>query len=181
MAEVGTNTLFGLAAEFDTPERLLAAAHKLHDAGYLRTDAYSPFPLEGLPEALGSERTPMAIIVGIGGLVGACGGFFMLWYANVISYPWNIGGRPPNSWEAFIPITFEMAVLCAALSGVIGMLALNGLPMPYHPMFNLPRFTLASKNGFFIVVESSDTRFDLEKTRSFLESLQPLSVMEVPR
>jgi hypothetical protein len=127
MADAIAKNLFGLAAEFATPEAVLAAALAVHGAGYRRADAFSPFPVEGLAEALGSERTPMPWIVGIGALVGACGGFFMLWYANVISYPWNIGGRPQNSWEAFIPITFELTILCAGLSAVVGMLALNGL------------------------------------------------------
>jgi hypothetical protein len=181
MSEGKVQPLFGLAAEFDSAESVLAAAERVHAAGYTRTDAFSPFPVEGLPEALGFERTAVPMIVGIGGLVGAAGGFFMLWFANVVNYPWNIGGRPPNSWPAFIPITFELGVLFASLSAVIGMLALNGLPMPYHPMFNLPSFDLASKDKFFIVIESADSKFDPEATRTFLQSLAPLAVMEVPK
>lgn len=173
--------LFGLAAEFDSPESVLAAANAVHLAGYRRADAFSPFPVDGLPEALGFHRTRVPMVVGFGGLFGACFGFFMLWYANVISYPWNVGGRPPNSWPAFIPITFELGVLFAALSAVVGMLALNGLPMPYHPMFNLPNFSLASRDKFFILIESSDAQFDWDKTRVFLQSLQPIAVTEVPR
>jgi hypothetical protein len=181
MSESRPQPLFGLAAEFNSAEAVVAAAARVHGAGYRRTDAFSPFPVDGLPEAIGFARTGVPMIVGIGGIVGAAGGFFMLWFANVINYPWNIGGRPPNSWPAFIPITFELGVLCAALSAAVGMLALNGLPMPYHPMFNLPRFNLASKDKFFIVIESADPRFNLETTRAFLESLQPLSVAEVPK
>ncbi|HWE01286.1 MAG TPA: DUF3341 domain-containing protein [Tepidisphaeraceae bacterium] len=181
MSDSKAENLFGLAAEFDTPEAVLHAALRIHGAGYRRADAFSPMPVEGLPEALGFPRTGVPLIVGIGGLCGACGGFFMLWFANVVNYTWNIGGRPPNSWEAFIPITFELAVLCAALSAVIGMLALNKLPMPYHPMFNLPAFDRASRDRFFIVIESADAQFDSEQTRKFLETLLPIAVTEVPR
>lgn len=181
MNDKTSQVLFGLAAEFNSAEAVLSAAQRVHAAGYRQTDAFSPFPVEGLPEAIGFTRTGIPMIVGIGGLVGAAGGFFMLWFANVVNYPWNIGGRPPNSWPAFIPITFELGVLFAALSAVVGMLALNGLPMPYHPMFNLPGFNLASKDKFFIVIESADSQFDLEITRAFLQGLQPLSVMEVPK
>ena len=181
MSEKKGQSPFGLAAEFDSDHAVLQAAKQVHAAGYRRTDAFSPYPVEGLPEAIGFERTGMAFITGIGALIGVIGGYFMLWFANVIHYRWNIGGRPPHSWPAFIPITFELGVLFAALGAVIGMLALNGLPMPYHPMFNLPNFTLASRDKFFILIESSDPQFDLEKTRAFLEGLNPLSVMEVAK
>ena len=179
MSETGKHPLFGLAAEFDSDHAVLEAATQVHAAGYRRTDAFSPHPVDGLPEALGFTRTAMPYIVGIGGLIGAVGGYFMLWFANVINYRWNIGGRPANSWPAWIPITFELGVLFAALSAVIGMLALNKLPMPYHPMFNLPSFNFASQDKFFILIESTDPQFDLAKTRAFLEGLRPLSVMEV--
>jgi len=179
MSETKKQTIFGLAAEFDTGEALLEAARRVHAAGYRRTDAFSPQPVEGLSEALGFERTGMAAITGIGALFGAIGGYFMLWFANVIHYRWNIGGRPAHSWPAFIPITFELAVLCASLAAVIGMLALNKLPMPYHPMFNVPTFSLASRDKFFLLIESTDPQFDLAKTRALLEGLKPLSVTEV--
>jgi hypothetical protein len=181
MSEKVVQPLFGLAAEFNSAEAVLSAARRVHAAGYRRCDAFSPFPVDGLPEAIGFEKTGVPMIVGIGGLIGAGGGFFMLWFANVINYTWNIGGRPPNSWPAFIPITFELGVLFASLAAVVGMLALNRLPMPYHPMFNLPSFSLASKDKFFIVIESSDPQFNLNATRAFLEELKPVAVMEVAK
>lgn len=181
MAETVIHPLFGLAAEFKTPEAVLAAARAVRAAGYRRIDAYSPFPVEGLAEALGYARTRVPLIVGFGGLFGACFGFFMLWYANVISYPWNVGGRPANSWEAFIPITFELGVLCASLSAAVGMLALNGLPMPYHPVFNIPSFSLASRDKFFLVIESSDEKFDYNAVRTLLQALGAVSLAEVAR
>ena len=172
--------LFGLAVAFDTPEAVLEAAHKVRAAGYRRAEAYTPFAVKGLCEALGYRRTGVPLVVLIGGLVGGIGGYFMLWYANVISYPWNTGGKPPNSWPAFIPITFEMTVLGASLLALIGMLALNGLPQPYHPMFRAPRFELASQTEFFLCIEADDPQFDLTRTRDFLQSLNPTAVVEVP-
>jgi hypothetical protein len=174
-------TLFGLAASFETPEALLAAAVRVRDAGYTCAEGYSPYPVKGLSEVLGFRKTGVSRLTFIGGAVGGIGGYFMLWYANVVSLPWNIGGRPPHSAPAFIPITFEMTILGAALVTVLGMLALNGLPEPYHPMFKAPTFELASQNRFFLCIESRDPKFDLTTTREFLESLSPLAVMEVPR
>lgn len=172
--------LHGLLAEFTTPEAVLAAAHAAHAAGYTRAETYTPFPVEGLPQALGFKRTRVARVVLIGGICGACAAFFMMWFANVVHLPWNVGGRPPNSWPAFIPITFEVGVLFAAFSAVIGMLAMNGLPQPYHAVFNAPNFSLASRDRFFLCIESADPAFELSRTRGFLESLDSVSVTEVP-
>ena len=172
--------LYGLMAEFASPEAVLDAARRTAAAGYTRAEAYTPFPVEGLSAALGFRRSRVALIVLIGGIVGACGAFGMEWYANVLSYVWNIGGKPPNSWPAFIPITFELGVLGAAVSAVIGMLALNGLPQPYHSVFNASRFTLASRDRFFLCIEATDPKFDAHATRRLLEELQPVSIEEVP-
>ena len=176
----GPAKLYGLLAEFTSPEAVLAAAHAAHAAGYTRAETYTPFPIEGLPQALGFTRTRVARVVLIGGIVGACSAFFMMWFANVIHLPWNVGGRPPNSWPAFIPITFELGVLFAAFSAMIGMLWMNGLPQPYHAVFNSPNFSLASRDRFFLCIEASDPAFDLERARGFLESLDPVSITEVP-
>ena len=179
--DTARDNLYGLVAEFSTPEELLYAATCTHQAGYTRAEAYTPFPIEGLAPALGSHRTWVARVVLIGAILGGCGAFFMEWYANVLSYTWNIGGKPPNSWPAFIPITFELAVLGAALAAVIGMLAMNRLPEPYHPMFNHPEFSLASRDRFFLCIETSDPKFDRAKTKNFLDSLGPVGVVEVAK
>src|SRR5437867_8485527 len=171
--------IYGLMAEFDNPNALLAATTRARVEGYRQMDAYTPFPVEGLAEALGFQHTRVPLIVLIGGLVGCATGYLMQYYLAAIDYPLNIGGRPLNSWPAFIPITFELTILVAALSAVLGMLALNGLPMPYHPLFNSPRFALASRNRFFLCIESTDTRFDREATAKFLSELSPKGVSEV--
>jgi hypothetical protein len=174
-------TLYGLLAEFSTPEAVLEAATRAHAAGYRHAEAYTPFPVDGLAQSLGYHRTRVPLVVLIGGATGACAAFLMMWFANVIHYPWNVGGRPPNSWPSFIPITFEVGVLVAALSAVIGMLAMNGLPEPYHPVFNAPTFQMASRDRFFLCIEATDPQFDPAATRQFLEVLGPISVTEVSR
>jgi hypothetical protein len=171
--------IYGLMAEFDNPEDLLVAAQRAHEEGYRRMDAYSPFPVEGLAEAIGFRRSGLPLVVLIGGILGGLGGYLMQYYMNVIVYPLNVGGRPLHSVPAFIPVTFELTILAAALAAVLGLLALNGLPMPYHPVFNVPRFELASRNLFFLCIEATDPQFDRQRTWRFLESLQPREVSEV--
>lgn len=177
----GAPAIHGLLAEFDSTDQVIAAAAQVRDAGFRRWEAYCPFPVHGLPEAVGFHRSHVPLMVLAGGVVGGVGGFFMQWYANVVSYPIIVAGRPFNSWPTWIPITFEMTILGAALAAVFGMLALNGLPQPYHPLFNVPAFSLASRDRFFICIESVDAKFELSATRQFLESLRPLSVAEVPQ
>lgn len=172
--------IYGLLAEFATPSTLLEAARCAYAEGYRRLDAFSPFPVEELSEAIGFHKTRIPLIVFLGGLIGGIGGYFMQYYAAVIGYPLNIGGRPPNSWPAFIPVTFELTVLGAALFAVLGMLALNGLPMPYHPVFHVPRFALASRDRFFLLIEATDPKFHPEATRRFLSQLNPSEVVDVP-
>ena len=171
--------LYGLMAEFDDPNTIIAAARQAYTEGYRRMNAYSPFPIEELAEAIGFHHNRLPLIVLIGGILGCLGGYALQYYTAVIDYPINIGGRPLHSWPAFIPITFETTVLGAALFAVLGMLALNGLPMPYHPVFNAPHFELASRNRFFLCIETRDPKFDLEATQSFLQSLTKHKVTEV--
>jgi len=170
---------YGLMAEFDNPTDVVAATRRTYEAGYRRIDAFSPYPIEELSEALGAFGVKMPRIVLAGGIFGLVGGFMMQWYLSVINYPLNIGGKPLNSWPAFIPITFEVTVLCAALAGILGMLALNGLPEPYHPVFNTPNFALASRDRFFLLVEARDAKFDHAQTAEFLRSLGPREVTDV--
>lgn len=172
-------TLYGLMAEFDSPTALVAAAHAARREGYRQMDAYSPIPIEELHEAIGFHKTRLPMIVLAGGILGGLGGYALQYWSQVIAYPLNIGGRPFHSWPSFIPVTFETTILGAALSAVLGMLALNGLPMPYHPVFNAPRFALASRNRFFLCIEARDPQFDREATQRFLDSLDPREVSEV--
>ncbi len=173
--------LYGMLAEFDNPTELVGAIHKAREAGYRRMEAYTPFPVEEVVEALEQPPSKLPLLVFCGGLAGCLGGFFMQWYAAVVSYPVVVGGKPLFSWPMFIPITFELTILCAALTTVLGMLALNGLPMPYHPLFNVPRFALATRDRFFLCLQSRDPLFDPERTKLLLAGLTTHPVMEVPR
>ncbi len=170
---------YGLLAEFDTPTHLVEAAQQARQHGYRKMDAYTPFPIEELTEALGLHQTRLPLIVLLGGILGGIGGYFLQYYTSVIDYPLNVGGRPFHSWPSFIPPTFETTVLCAAFAAVLGMLALNGLPQPHHPIFNAPRFALASRDRFFLCIESIDPLFHPEETAKFLKSLNPREVMDV--
>jgi hypothetical protein len=172
-------SLYGLMTMFDTPDDLLAAAHKTYEAGYRRMDAYSPFPIHGLAEAVGYRKRILPWIVLGGGIFGCVAGFLLQYWVSVEAMPVNVGGRPLNSWPAFIPVTFECTILGAALSAVLGMLALNGLPRPHHPVFNQPRFAMATRNRFFLCIEAADTLFDRDRTGKYLEELSPYGVLEV--
>jgi hypothetical protein len=164
--------LFGLLAEFSDPEQLIAACEAVREAGYHRIDAFSPTPIHGLAEAVGYRSSGrLAATVFVGGLAGAVGGFLLQYWTSVIAYPLNIGGRPLNSWQAFFPVSFELTILAATFAAVLGMLAWNGLPMPYHPVFNVERFKLASTDRFFLGVGSPDPLFDVDDTRALLEGL----------
>ncbi len=158
-------------AEFESPTTLVAAANKTREAGYVDVDAYSPIPIEELHHAIGFKHTKLPLMVLIGGLLGGSGGFGLEYWASAIAYPLNVGGKPYVSWPMFIPVTFECTILGAALTAVFGMFMLNKLPQPYHPVFNNPRFALASRNRFFLCIEATDQHFDLARTRAFLDTL----------
>jgi len=173
------NKSYGLLAEFSTPEELMHAAEEAYGEGFRKMDGYAPFPVDGLPEALGKKnRLPLLVL--LGGIIGGVGAYFMEWYANAISYPINIGGRPIHSWPAFIPITFELTVLCAGLTAFFAAFALNGLPRPHHPLFGIPEFDRASQDRFFLCIEANDGKFHPHETHAFLQRLNPLSITEVP-
>src|SRR6266851_9169692 len=171
--------IYGVVGEFENERQLIQAAKKSREAGIKHVEAYAPFPVEGLSEALGLKRNKVALLTLIGGLCGGLGGFGFEYWVNVISYPLNIGGRPLNSWPAFIPVTFELTILGASLSAVFGMLALNGLPQPHHPLFNIERFKRASNDKFFLCIESHDRKFHLEETARFMQSINAQHVTEV--
>jgi len=173
--------LYGLVAEFESPTALVRAANKAREAGYRKMDAYSPIPIEELHRALGLSDTKLPWIVLGGGLTGALAGYGLQFWASTIAYPLNIGGRPMHSWPSFIVPAFETTILFAAGAAVLGMILLNGLPMPYHPIFNATRFAMASRDRFFLCIESKDPKFDQTTTRRFLESLGPREVSDVER
>jgi hypothetical protein len=174
-----TPRLYGLLAEFDSPTAIVSAARKAREAGYVKLDAYTPFPIHELDEALKVPRTILPWLVFGGGLTGLLGGFAMQYWMSAVDYPLNIGGRPLASWPAFVIPSYEMTILFASITAVVGMIALNGLPMPYHPLFNAPNFTHASADRFFLCIETKDVKFDAAGTRKFLEGLHPLGVTDV--
>ena len=171
--------MYGMLAEFDNSEDLVAATRRARHAGYRKMDAYTPFPVEELNEALELGPTGVPTIVLVGGILGALLGYSLQYYISVIDYPINVGGRPLHSWPAFIPVTFETTVLLAGLFAVLGMLALNGLPMPYHPVFNAANFSLASQDRFFLCIEADDPAFDQTETRRFLDELKPRRITDI--
>ena len=166
-------------AEFEEHEQVLQAARLAYGKGYRRMDAYSPFPVEGLAEALGHEHTAIPLITLVGGMMGGLGAYFMEWYSMAQLYPLNVGGRPLNSWPNFITVTFELTVLVASASAFLAVFVLNGLPRPNHPVFNVPEFERASIDRFFLCIESRDPNFEIQETRAFLESLKPCKISEV--
>ena len=172
---------YGVVVEFESAAHLLAAAAKARDAGYKRMDAYSPLPVEGLMEALGHRTTLLPLVVLLGGLLGGLGGFLLQYWTSTVTYPLNVGGRPYNSWPMFVPVTFECTVLGASLAAVFGMLGMNGLPEPYHPLFHVDRFAHASRDKFFLAIRATDAKFDLVATRLFLQDLGATHVTEVPQ
>ena len=171
--------IYGLMAEFDDVQQLIEAARRTREAGYRDYDAYTPIPVEELAEVMHAHDTRLPWLVLVGGILGGLGGYALQYWTSVIDYPLNVGGRPLHSWPAFIPPTFETTILGAALFCVLGMLALNGLPMPYHPVFNVPRFALSSRDRFFLCIEATDPIFHPEATRRFLERFGPREVSEV--
>lgn len=177
--EYEEKALFGLLAEFEGHEELLKATRRAHAEGYRRMDAYSPFPVEGLAEALGREYTAVPFFTLIGGMIGGLGGYFMEWYSMARLYPLNVGSRPHNSWPNFIPVTFELTVLIASLSAFLAVFVLNRLPELHHPLFNVPEFERASIDRFFLCIEAQDPKFSMDETRKFLATLNPRSLREV--
>jgi len=174
-----TPRLYGLLAEFDSPTAIVNAARKAREAGYVKLDAYTPFPIHELDAALKLPRTILPWLVFAGGLTGLLGGFAMQYWMSAVDYPLNIGGRPLASWPAFVIPSYEMTILFASITAVVGMIALNGLPMPYHPLFNVPRFALASRDRFFLCIEAIDPKFDPDETWGFLSRMQPRQISQV--
>jgi hypothetical protein len=170
---------FGVLACFASGPELLDAVHQAKRAGWTRMEAYTPLPLHEVATALGyGNHLPKLVLAG--GITGALTGLALQYYASVVDYPWNVGGRPPNSWPSFIVVTFELTILFAALTAVLGMLALNGLPRPHHPVFAVPGFELVTRNRFFLLLRARDPIFDVERARALLESCKSISVQEVP-
>ena len=171
--------IWGVLGEFETPEDLLQAARRATEVGYRRMDAYTPFPIHGLSDAMGFRPTKLPLLVLAGGLIGCASALGMMWFSATIHYPINVAGKPFASWPMFVPITFELTVLCASLFAVFGMLGMNGLPMPYHPIFNAPRFAFASRDRFFLCIEARDPRYQEDDVRAFLGGLNAKEVVAV--
>ena len=171
--------IYGVMAEFDNPTTIVAAANRAHQEGFRKMDAYTPYPIEELSEAIGFHKNSIPLITLMGGIIGGLTGLGLQIFTSAIDYPLNVGGRPLISWPSFVPVAFEMTILLASFGAVLGMLALNGLPMPYHPVFNAPRFELASRTHFFLCIESDDPKFDRERTSEFLRSLGAQEVSDV--
>jgi hypothetical protein len=171
--------LYGVMADFIRPEEVVEAARRCYAEGYRNMDAYSPFPVDGLAEAIGFTRNRMPLVVLIGGLCGGLFAYWMQWYTAAVEYPIIVAGRQYHSWPAFIPITFELTILGAATAAVLGMLGLNGLPRPHHPVFNVDRFALASRSRFFLCIQAIDPKFDRDRVREFLAGLNPREINDV--
>jgi hypothetical protein len=177
--KVMNDNIYGYLAEFDTPTQLVEAARKVRLAGYTKTDAFSPFPIHEIDEALGIKRSILPFLVFAGGVTGLLTGIILQWYVHVYDYPIIVGGRPYFSLPSFIPPAYELTILFASFTAVFGMILLNGLPKPYHPVFNVPRFALATREKFFLLIERRDPKFDFEETRSFMQSLNAQEVFDV--
>lgn len=171
--------IYGIMAEFDNPTDLLHATEATYAAGYRKIDAYSPYPIEELSDAVGFHKTRIPLVVLCGAILGGLSGYFLQYWISAISYPLNVGGRPYVSWPAFIIVTFEMTILFGGISAVVGMLGLNGLPQPYHPVFNNPRFTSASRDRFFLCIEASDPKFEVGSVQQLMQGFNALDVTEV--
>ncbi|HEY3782774.1 MAG TPA: DUF3341 domain-containing protein [Fimbriimonadaceae bacterium] len=176
MDAVAEKTYYGLVAEYESAEDLVRAANAVYDEGFRDIDAFAPFPVHGLPEALGFEDSRLPWMIFVGGCTGGLGGFALQWWVSAGAYAHNVGGRPLFSWPAFIPITFECTVLFSALTAVFGMFALNKLPMPHHPVFETPNFNRASQDAFFLAVESRDPLYDPEAVRTLLEKTSAVNI-----
>lgn len=171
--------VYGVVAEFESPETILAAAHRVREAGYTRVDAYTPFPVHGIDDAINFKCTKVQWTIGLAGIAGCVAGMGLQYWTSVIEYPMNVGGRPKFSWPSFIPVAYETTILFAGVTAVVAMIAFNGLPKPYHPIFNTPNFGLASQTRFFLCIEATDPKFDADQATTFLESLEPVKVSTV--
>ncbi|HLW64182.1 MAG TPA: DUF3341 domain-containing protein [Gemmataceae bacterium] len=172
--------IYGLLAEFTTAEEILRAARSVRLQGYRSVEAYTPYAVDGLAEELGMKHSQVQFVVLVAGLIGAGVGFFMMYWTMAVDYPFDVGGRPLNSWPVFLPIAFEVMVLVASFAALLSMLYLNGLPRFHRPIFYVPQFARATQDRFFLCIEATDPRFEREATGQFLAGLRPVEVVEVP-